>query len=108
MFTQTGLCFILIIIIYFNTASSIPSTTRNIEDQDEKRSSIAVSEQFDSDPDYLLANHPLYDNDDDDDVNNDGMYYQKKRSIMKKWYEFFQRPNSPYTIAFPALLRSRR
>ncbi|CAF0734768.1 unnamed protein product [Adineta steineri] len=100
MFTPIGPCFILIVIIHINIINYTSATTTNIEDQDEKRSSIAASELFDADP--------LYDNDDeDDDVNNDAMHYQK-RNLRKKWAEFFQRPNSPYAIAFPALLRSRR
>ena len=61
---------------------------------------------IDSDPNHLLTNFAF------DDVDELGtgkfMLYNDKRELGKKWAKLFQDSHSPYTIAFPALIRSRR
>lgn len=43
----------------------------------------------------------------EDDLDN-GEFLQEKRQVKKKWNKFHHGAQSPYTIAFPALIRTRR
>lgn len=97
MSTHTSLCFVLITILYLNVVNSALATSQNVEEQDQKRSSAVLFERFGVDPGYVSANRPY----NDDDANT-------KRALKKKWARFFPGYQSPYTIAFPALIRSRR
>lgn len=90
MFTRQNLSWILVTIICMNCMMSIYSTPIRI----------------DSDPNHLLTNFAF---DDADDLGNGKfMIYNDKRDLGKKWARLFQESHSPYTIAFPALIRSRR
>jgi hypothetical protein len=60
-------------------------------------------EQFGIGSNHLLPNRP-YDDDNTDEEEN----LHDKRQLKKKWAKFYQGGHSPYTIAFPALIRSRR
>lgn len=56
-----------------------------------------------ADPSHLLTNVVFGDND-----LGKYMVYNDKRELNKKWVKLFQESHSPYKIAFPALIRSRR
>ena len=104
MFTQIGLCLMLIALTYVNVVNTVPLSSTNMEQQQQaKRLTSAFFGKFPVDPTYLLENHPYYYN---DNINTDVFFH--KRQLSKKWGNLFQRSQSPYTIAFPALIRTRR
>ncbi len=103
MFTQTGIYLIFITMILINVAKSVPVVSTNAEHSGQKLFAAAYAGRYGIDPNYLLTNH-LYDDDDDD---KSALFF-KKRQLKKKWARPFQKYRSPYTIAFPALIRSRR
>ncbi len=103
MFTQLGIYLIFVTVIYLNIANTVSATSANMEQSVQKRFPGGFFGRFGIDPDHLFANRPYY----DDDVDKDAMFF-KKRQLKKKWTNFFQRSQSPYTIAFPALIRTRR
>ncbi|UJR38496.1 hypothetical protein I4U23_031163 [Adineta vaga] len=103
MFTSTGLyvmLFTLTCLVLFNSVFTMPT---DVEEQDQKRSIGNLFEQSGMDHDYVVVNQPNNDNDNDNHV-----VFQKRREMKRKWAKFFQGADSPYAIAFPALIRSRR
>jgi len=103
MFTQLGMCLMFITVIYLNIANTVSATSANMEQSEQKRFTAGLFERFGIDPSSLFGNRPHY----GDDVGKGAMFYQKRQS-KKKWADFSQRSQSPYTIAFPALIRTRR
>jgi hypothetical protein len=103
MFTQTGLYSVIAILTYlalFNYASAMPS---DASEQDQKRSLATLLGRAGLERDYLPASRPQ----DFDDEDNGAVLH--KRAMKRKWANFFQGGSeSPYAIAFPALIRSRR
>ncbi len=77
-------------VIYINAK---PALSADIELQNPKYSDAAMMERF--------IDHPYDDIDEDEILHN-------KRQLNKKWAKFYQGAQSPYTIAFPALIRTRR
>ncbi len=104
MSTQICLCFMLISILYLNLANSVPAISKDMEEQDQTRSSDVLFERFGVDPGYLFGNRPYH----DDDADKDAILHMKRGLFQKKWARFFQGSQTPYTIAFPALMRTRR
>jgi len=103
MFTQIGIYLVFVTVILINVAKSVPVALTNVEHSDQKRFAAAYSGRYGIDPSYLLTNRPYYDN----DADTNALFF-KKRQLNKKWAKSFQRSQSPYTIAFPALIRTRR
>jgi len=87
-------------VIYIN-AKPMPST--DLETENNKLSNALMLEQFGAGPHYYLTD-PKFD---DDNINDDETHNQK-RQLKKKWAAFQRGAHSPYKIAFPALIRSRR
>ena len=67
----------------------------NAQIHDKKRVAAVLSERF--------GVHPHH----NDGVNRDFLFHQK-RQLKKKWAKLVHDSQSPYTIAFPALIRTRR
>lgn len=86
--------------IYPITINSAP--THEIDHEDEKRLLTTFFGRYNVDPGYFLSNQP-YGN----KVVRDELSY-KKRQLKNKWTDLFQQSHPPYTIAFPALIRTRR
>ncbi|CAF3538615.1 unnamed protein product [Rotaria sp. Silwood1] len=74
-----------------------------MEQQDQKRSLAGFFGRFNVNPHYLLTNRLYHGNDVDTDL-----LYDEKRQSNKKWAKMSQGSQSPFTIAFPALIRTRR
>ena len=93
----------LVTMIYLNMVNVVSATSTNMKRSEQKRFPPAFFGRSGVDPSYLLTNRPYY----DDDLDNNVAFFNK-RELKKKWANFFQRSQSPYTIAFPALIRTRR
>ncbi len=91
-----------ITVVYLNIANGVSGKSTNIEPATQKRFFPAFFGRFGTDPNYLLTNRAYY----DDDFGKDVIFH-KKRQLKKKWTKFLQGSQSPYTIAFPALIRTR-
>lgn len=76
--------------------------TNEIDHEDEKRLLTTFFGRYRVDPDYILSNQPYKNK-----VVKDELFYNK-RQLKSKWAELFQQSHPPYTIAFPALIRTRR
>lgn len=103
MFTQIGISLLFVSMIYLNMINVALTTSTDMEHQEQKRFPPAFFGRYGFDPTYLLTNRPYYDGNLDRDM---ALFH--KRQIKKKWAALFQRSQSPYTIAFPALIRTRR
>ncbi len=90
MLSHIYLCMILATVIYVNGK---PALSADIEPQNPKYTDEAMMER--------LIDHPY------DDIYEEENFHDK-RQLNKKWAKFYQGAQSPYTIAFPALIRTRR
>ena len=97
------LSFILIVTIALQAINSVRSTSNNHDQQNKRRYSPMLFDRFSVDPTNMLTNRVF----EDDDPDN-GMIVHQKRQLRKKWAKLYQDSHSPYTIAFPALIRTRR
>jgi hypothetical protein len=90
--------------VAYNTVDALPTSSKDVDAQNRKLSDAFMLEQFGVGSNHFLTNRRYDDNDniDEDEIIHD------KRQLQKKWAKFFQGAQSPYTIAFPALIRSRR
>ncbi|CAF0736063.1 unnamed protein product [Adineta steineri] len=105
MFTQTGLYLLVLTIVYFKLFNPVFALPTDAKEQDEERSFATMLGQFANNPGYFLVNRP----DNNDNIDKE-MYLHKKREMKRKWSKFFQGSQgsqSPYAIAFPALIRTR-
>jgi hypothetical protein len=91
----------LMTVTFINTVHAIPVSLADTEMQNKKLSDALMFGRFGST--HFLMNRQA----DDDNIDDDEILYQK-RQLKKKWARFHQGAQSPYTIAFPALIRSRR
>ncbi len=104
MWIRLSLCLMLITMIYPILVSAVSTTLTKIEQSEQKRSPTAFFRLYNIDPkNDLLTNRPYY----DDDADTSALFFEK-RLLKKKAEKFFHQPQSPYTIAFPALIRGRR
>jgi len=99
MSMQFNIYLLLVILLQLSFVCKVRSTSTD----EHKRSLPAYFERYAVDPSYLLTNRPYY----DDSFDGNTLFF-KKRQIKKKWAQLFERSHSPYTIAFPALIRTRR
>ena len=97
------LSFMLVAIIVLQVIASVRSISNNLDQQHQRRFSPMSFEQFGVDSNYRSANRVF----DDEESDKDMMVHQK-RQVKKKWAKLYQDSHSPYTIAFPALIRTRR
>jgi hypothetical protein len=89
-----------IAVIYIN---AIPMPSIDLETENNKLSDALMVEKFGAVSHYYLTD-PQYDA---DNINDDETHHQK-RQLKRKWAAIQRGPHSPYKIAFPALIRSRR
>jgi hypothetical protein len=108
MSRSAGLYLILMATISLTMAlstSAVPPPRESyVHKQDPHRSATALLGQLSLDPEYLFAQRRLHDDASTED--EDGMAY-RRRDLKEEWVKLLQKAQSP-TIAFPALLRSRR
>ncbi|CAF1500142.1 unnamed protein product [Rotaria sp. Silwood1] len=103
MLAHICLCIMLMTMISLNTVNSIPVSAANLDNQNKQLSDPFMLEPYGIGSNHFL-NGGLYD---DDRIDEDEIL-PEKRQYKKKWAKFFQGAQSPYTIAFPALIRTRR
>ncbi|CAF2636742.1 unnamed protein product [Rotaria sp. Silwood2] len=89
--------------ISLKTVNSIPVSATNLDTQNKELSDAFMLEQYGIGPNHFLTGRQY----DDDRVDEDEIL-PEKRHYKKKWAKFYQGVQSPYTIAFPALIRTRR
>ncbi|CAF1325710.1 unnamed protein product [Adineta ricciae] len=100
MLTYIYLCFMFTTLTYLN---AIPVSSINLESDHNNRLLDAILlERLGLGSTYHLT-HPQYEN----DYLVDDELLHGKRDIEKKWAKF-QAGRAGYTIAFPALIRTRR
>lgn len=103
MFTKFGMYVILITIVYISIAYADLEISTNMEEENQNKSPRNSLGRFSVDPNYLWTNRMYYTNNANTDLG-----YGRKRQSKKKWVKFGSGPQSSYTIAFPALIRTRR
>lgn len=103
MLAQTSFCFFLLAMTYLNSIQTLAVSTTDLEDQNKKFADGYLLERFAVNPHRLFRDR-FYD---DENVDDDDSMHQK-RQIKKKWIKLHHGAQSPYTIAFPALIRTRR
>ncbi|CAF3167363.1 unnamed protein product [Rotaria socialis] len=103
MFTQSGMQIVVMTIVYLCIANTALATSTDMEQEDQQKPSTRLFGQFNAEPNYILTDRPYYSN----DVDTDAIFHTK-RQLKKKWAKYIQGSQSPYTIAFPALIRTRR
>jgi hypothetical protein len=84
--------------------NTVPALPVDLETQNNQLSDALMLEQLGIGPEYYLTNRQYGD---DDNINDDGVLIQK-RQLKRKWTAFHRGVHSPYTIAFPALIRTRQ
>lgn len=84
-------------IVYVHT---LPITLPDTQLEQAKYSNAAMNNQLAWQ--HFLLDQSFEENSDEDDIQH------HKRQVKKKWTKLHQGNPSPYTIAFPALIRSRR
>lgn len=97
------LSFVLIMMIALQAINPARSTSNNRDQQNNRGYSPMLFDRLGVDPPNLLTNRVFEDEDPDN-----GMIVHQKRQLRKKWAKLYQDSHSPYKIAFPALIRSRR
>ena len=90
--------------IYSNLFITISTESTETEQLAQKRFSTSFIKLYGIDPNNLLTNNRHHYN---HDIFHGSMFYDK-RQLKKKSQKNAPRPASPYTIAFPALIRTRR
>ncbi len=104
MWTRFSLCLILMIMIYSILFITVSTESTETEQSAQKLFSTGFIRLYGIDPNHLLSNRQ-YNN--HGDVFHGAAFYEK-RQLRKKSPKNSPRPASPYTIAFPALIRTRR
>ncbi|CAF0996626.1 unnamed protein product [Adineta steineri] len=90
---------------YLNKVNGIPLSSFDLDTQNNRLYNAILSGQIDVGSNHDLINSQ-YD-DGDDNINNDEIFHNK-RQARRFWARFHHDGQSPYTIAFPALIRTRR
>ena len=103
MFSQTSFCLLCLSVVFLNQAKSVPLVSKSMEQFGHKRNLADLIERYRNDLNQVLANHRYYSDDSDQTA-----VLTDKGQAKKKRMKAYQYPQSPYTIAFPALIRSRR
>ncbi|UJR38498.1 hypothetical protein I4U23_031165 [Adineta vaga] len=101
MYKQTGFYLMVLIVIFLYLANSFSATSTNGLKLDQKRSFALLFGRYGLGSDTILPHRPVNGNE------NDNMAIPRRNDMKKKWARFFQGSQSPYSIAFPALIRSR-
>lgn len=90
--------------VFLNTLNAIPAApSTNLDTQTKELSDTIMVEPYGLGLNHFLTNHPY----EDDHIIEDEVFPERKQ-LKKKWAKFYQGAQSPYTIAFPALIRTRR
>jgi hypothetical protein len=88
---------------YFNTVNAIPAPPTDIDMLNKRLYDASMIERLGFGTNYFV-NNGQYDNDNSD---QDEILHEK-RQLKKKWAKFYRGAPGSFTIAFPALIRSRR
>lgn len=96
------LCLWMTAVLVVAYVNALPAPLADADLQNQKFSAATMIERLG--PNRFLVNRPY---DDEENIDEDEMLHAK-RQLKKKWAKFYQGPQSPYTIAFPALIRTRR
>lgn len=97
MLSQIYVWMMFISIVYVHT---LPATSPDAQLEQQKYSDAAMINRLAWE--HIFVDQPLEESTDEDDLQ------YEKRQVKKKWSKLHQGSQSPYTIAFPALIRSRR
>jgi hypothetical protein len=92
------------LILHVNTMQILGMVTSDLDDQDKKLSNGFILERAGSPSSRFSNRQPV----DDDDMLDADEFVHEKRHVKKKWNKFHHGAQSPYNIAFPALIRSRK
>ena len=104
MLVHLSFCLILLTATYLHPALGKSLSSADIDEQQEKALSNALMlERFDVGSGHLSSGRQY-----DDEIIDDEEYPHEKRQLKRKWNKFHAGARSPYTIAFPALIRTRR
>ena len=104
MSSQIIFCLMCLLVIFFHETISAPISSKDLDNFEQKRNLADLFDRYRNDLNQRLANHRYYDDDDTDQAT--ALY--GKRQMPKKRMKAFHYPHAGYTIAFPALIRSRR
>jgi hypothetical protein len=105
MFKRQGLFFIVFIIAHLNAAVVLSARAIYTHDLEQQQSAAAPSRRLNLDFNHrLLRYYPYPDISSEDE---DAATYHK-RGLIETWAKLLKKSQSPYAIAFPSLLRSRR
>ena len=97
MLVSPSFCLLFIALLYLNTVESLFLPSVDLAEQkNAKLSDELLFERF------ALGSRPSTDEDELDE------FRHAKRQLKRKWNKFHPGAQSPYTIAFPALIRTRR
>ncbi|UJR07676.1 hypothetical protein I4U23_011962 [Adineta vaga] len=102
MSTYIYLCLMFTTLIYLNTINGIPLSSLDLASDNNRLSDIISLERAGLGSNHYWIN-PQY----SDDYMMDDEIVHGKRDIEKKWAKFHHGGRSAYTIAFPALIRTR-
>jgi hypothetical protein len=102
MMTQTSLYLTILLLTSFILINSISATPIHVNKQEQKRSFAALLGRLGFGSEYLLPDRTYR----GANIGSSPASH-KNQDMRKKWARFFQEPQSPYAIAFPALIRSR-
>ena len=97
MFTRIYICLLLLTVNYLFLMTALP--TRNADIENSHLTDALMFEQL-HDRSYV-----------NDEKSDEDENFNDKRQVKRKWMNYYQgssSAHSPYTIAFPALIRSRR
>jgi len=98
MSIHVNLCLLLVVATVFNTVSTAPTTSTDAEEHHKKLGTVVLLDRFAFDTHNPSSNFD----------ENEDQTFPTKRELKKKWAKFYSGSQSPYTIAFPALIRTRR
>ena len=104
MLTQISFCFLLLAMTYLNSIHTLAVPTSDLEEQNKKLVDGYLLERLGVNPHRLFRDR-FYD---EETLDDDDESMHQKRQIKKKWNKFHHGAQSQYTIAFPALIRTRR
>ena len=103
MLLHLSFCLILLTATYLHPANGKSLSSADIDEQEKKLSDGFMSDRFDVGSGHLFTGHQY-----EDETIDDEEYPHEKRQLKRKWNKFHAGARSPYTIAFPALIRTRR
>ena len=103
MLNQATIFFMVLAFTCLMKVQTSPISSADLDESNKKLSDAFMLERVDIGPRRFIGDH-LYA---DENIDDDEIFHQK-RQLKKKWNTLHSRAQSAYTIAFPALIRTRR